>query len=151
MFLPYLADERGEYGAAGGAWAALTLAHQRDDLLRAALEGVAYLLRAKLGDLRELGCAPEKVMLAGGGGEHPAWRRLLAEVLAVPLFPARAGALTARGAVRLAAAAAGLLTETENQDRSASIVENPVVADGSARAEAGYDRFRSVRACTRTG
>ena len=52
VFLPYLAGERWEHRGSGGAWAGLTLAHQRDDLLRAALEGVAFLLRGKLDDLR---------------------------------------------------------------------------------------------------
>ena len=52
VFLPYLAGERWDHRASGGAWTGLTLAHQRDDLLRAALEGVAFLLRGKLEDLR---------------------------------------------------------------------------------------------------
>jgi sugar (pentulose or hexulose) kinase len=68
----------------GGAWIGLTLAHQRDDLMRAALEGVAFLLRGKLEDMRAAGCAPERIRLAGGGTRHPAWRQLLADVLAVP-------------------------------------------------------------------
>ena len=151
VFLPYLTGERGQDGAAGGAWTSLTLAHQRGDLLRAALEGVAYLLRAKLDDLRELGCAPAQVMLAGGGGEHSAWRRLLADVLATPLYPARTDGLTARGAVLLAAQAAGLRSGTEHQDRSASDLDAPVAASGAVRAQAGYGRFRAARACLRTG
>ena len=38
VFLPYLAGERWDHRGSGGAWTGLTLAHQRDDLLRAALE-----------------------------------------------------------------------------------------------------------------
>jgi hypothetical protein len=33
--------------------------------MRAALEGVAFLLRGKLDDMRAAGCAPDKIRLAG--------------------------------------------------------------------------------------
>ena len=101
VFLPYLAGERWEHRDSGGAWTGLALAHQRDDLLRAALEGVAFLLRGQLDDLRGAGSAPVRVLLAGGGSRSAAWRQLLADALGVPLQPAAdpaAGWLTARGA-----------------------------------------------------
>jgi len=101
-FEPWLVSERGR---SGGGWTGATLAHTREDLLRAALSGVAGLLRDRLDDLRATGTAPRQVLLGGGGSGHPAWRALLAEVLGVPLHPAPAPALTARGATLLAARA----------------------------------------------
>ena len=65
--MPYLVGERWAHRGSGGAWTGLALAHQRDDLLRAALEGVAFLLRGQLDDLRAAGSAPVLVLLAGGG------------------------------------------------------------------------------------
>jgi xylulokinase len=150
VFLPYLVSERGDHRDSGGAWTGLTLAHRRDDLLRAALEGVAFLLRGKLEDLRAL-CAPSPValQLAGGGSQEPAWRQLLADALAVPLHPAGAGWLTARGAAQLAATAAGLITDTKliqdtrATDRSAENSEAvvPGMNRASQLAEASYHRF----------
>jgi sugar (pentulose or hexulose) kinase len=127
----------------------LTLAHRRDDLLRAALEGVAFLLRGKLDDLRAL-CAPSPValQLAGGGSREPAWRQLLADALDVPLHPVGTGWLTARGAAQLAAAAAGLIPDTKliqdtgATDRSAE--NSGAVVRASQLAEASYHRFASV-------
>jgi xylulokinase len=104
VFVPYLAPERWD-PAATGAWTGLTLAHQREDLLRSALDGVAALLRERLDDLRAAGHDPRRVMLGGGGATHPAWRALLAGALALPLHPAPAPWLSAVGAARLAAAA----------------------------------------------
>src|SRR6516162_8087083 len=130
VFLPYLAGERWAHRDAGGAWTGLTLAHQRDDLLRAALEGVAFLLRSQLDDLRAAAeftgeQAPVLVLLAGGGSRPAAWRQLLADALNVPLQPApvpggsaAAGWLTARGAALLAAQAAGLAARAGTPDRS---------------------------------
>ena len=104
VFAPYLTPERWD-PTATGAWTGLALAHQREDLLRAALDGVAALLRRRLDDLRAAGHHPRRVILGGGGAAHPAWRDLLAEQLGLPLRPAPAAWLSASGAARLAAAA----------------------------------------------
>lgn len=106
IFLPYLAQERWDPSARGG-WSGLTLAHDRDDLLRAALEGVAFLLRVRLGDLREAGHDPARAVLGGGGSRHPAWRQMLADVLGLPLYPASTSWLSATGAALVAASAVG--------------------------------------------
>jgi xylulokinase len=104
VFVPYLTPERWD-PTATGAWTGLTLAHQREDLLRSALDGVAALIRQRLDDLRAAGHHPRSVILGGGGAAHPAWRELLAEELGLPLRPAPAAWLSASGAARLAAAA----------------------------------------------
>ena len=144
VFLPYLAGERWEHRGSGGAWAGLTLAHQRDDLLRAALEGVAFLLRGKLDDLRAH-CAPGPagLQLAGGGSRHPAWRQLLADALAVPLFPAGNGSLTVQGAALIAAAATGQVPGASTTARSGQERE-VVVPVARHLAEENYRRFRSA-------
>jgi len=104
VFVPYLTPERWD-PTTTGAWTGLTLAHQREDLLRAALDGVAALLRQRLDDLRAAGHHPRGVILGGGGAAHPAWRDLLAGALGLPLRPAPAAWLSAVGAARLAVAA----------------------------------------------
>lgn len=103
-FDPHLVPERWDPGAAA-AWTGLTLAHQREDLMRSALDGVAGLLRQRLEDLRAAGHAPRRVILGGGGTGNPAWRALLAETLGLPLREAATTWLTAAGAARLAAQA----------------------------------------------
>ncbi len=140
VFLPYLARERWDATAAG-AWEGLTLGHEKDDLLRAAIEGVAFLLRKRLDDLRAAGHRPEAVLLGGGGATHPAWRQLLADVLALPLHPADTSWLSAAGAARVAAAAAGMEGTGESRGRS-GYWNTAAVAPGERNlASAGYDRF----------
>ena len=99
-FDPYLSPERWNPGAAG-AWTGLALAHEREDLMRSALDGVAGLLRQRLDDLRAAGHAPRRVILSGGGTTSPAWRTLLAQTLDLPLREAPSW-LTSAGAARLA-------------------------------------------------
>jgi xylulokinase len=109
VFHPELVTEYSAAPAApaGGGWSGVTLAHTREDLMRAALTGVAGLIRQRLDYLRAVGSAPEKVMLGGGGSRHPAWRDLLTAELGLPLYPAVTPWLTARGATLLATRLAG--------------------------------------------
>lgn len=140
VFLPYLAQERWDPSATG-TWAGLTLGHDRDDLLRSALEGVAFLLRDRLAGLRAAGHHPERAVLGGGGTSHPAWRQLLADVLGLPLYPAATSWLSAAGAARLAAAAAG-----ESAAAAGPGLEAPVVPSASSQAPAAaYERFLTLR------
>lgn len=140
VFLPYLARERWD-PATAGAWEGLTLATTRDDLMRGALEGVAFLLRRRLNDLRAAGHQPEAVLLGGGGATHPAWRQLLADVVALPLHPGDTSWLSAAGAARVAAAAAGMEETGESRGRSGYWNTAAVVPGERNLASAGYDRF----------
>jgi len=148
VFLPYLAGERWDDGAAGagGAWQDLSLAHRREDLLRAALEGVAFLLRSKLEDLQRMGCGPEQVVIAGGGSQDPAWRRLLGDVLGLPLSAASTPWLTARGATLIAGMAAGQYATWAQATGSVPPPEPAAGAGRSDPAEEHYRRFRRAAA-----
>jgi xylulokinase len=146
-FLPYLAGERWDHATTGptGAWEGLSLAHQREDLLRAALEGVAFLLRTKLDDLDRMGSRPERIALAGGGSQHPSWRRLLADVFQRPLFSASTPWLSARGATLIAGLATGLYPSWAGAAASIPPPEPAAPAGHSDLAEEGYQRFRELR------
>jgi xylulokinase len=145
VFLPYLTQERWEPGLTG-CWAGLMLGHGRDDLLRAALEGVAFLLRDRLGDLRAAGHDPARVLLGGGGSRHPAWRQLLADVLGLPLYPAATSWLTAAGAAMLAAAAGGgAVPGGVGGHRSDEGSAEPVTPGQQGAASTGYDRYLSLK------
>jgi xylulokinase len=147
VFLPYLTAERFD-GPAHGGWTGLTLAHQKTDLARAALEGVAFHLNDRLEDLRAAGHRPASVILGGGGTRHPAWRQLLADVLGLPLRPAPTSWLSPAGAALIAATATGAGPEAgESEGTGASRVRSEhgkaeVVAPGErSAASAAYGRF----------
>jgi xylulokinase len=141
VFLPYLTQERWEPGLTGG-WSGLTLAHSRDDLLRAVLEGVAFLLRDRLGDLRAAGHDPARVLLGGGGSRHPAWRQLLADVLGLPLYPAAA---SWREVGWLSPAGAAMLAGGVSRDRSGNDDAEPVAPGQREAASTSYGRYLSLK------
>ena len=143
VFLPYLASERGDEHDAGGAWAGLTLAHQRDDLLRAALEGVAFLLRGKLEDLRALGAPrPRSSSPAAAAATRPGascwptcWPCRSTRMAAPDGSPRAAPRCSPRPRPGLFRAAGTTVRSGQNAE--------PVVA-ASQQAEQGYRRFASA-------
>jgi xylulokinase len=109
-FLPHLNGERTPYLDPGlrGAWTGLNPRHGRPELLRAALEGVAFAARDALGPVLGTGDDAVHLRLAGGGTTDPAWRQMLADVLGHPLDPVEVADASGLGAALLGARAAGL-------------------------------------------
>jgi xylulokinase len=150
VFLPYLARERWD-PVATGTWSGLTLNHQREDLLRGALEGVAFLIRRRLEDLRAVGHHPEAAIAGGGGATHPAWRQLLADALGLPLHSADTSWLSPVGAARAAAAAAGMGGAGDAPARSGYGRAVPVAPREPDAASVGYARFTHKLAASEIG
>jgi xylulokinase len=86
-FLPYLSGERSPWmdPHLRGGWMGVGAADDAGVLMRAALTGVAFGIRAGLDALRAQGAAPERLRLAGGGTVHAGSRQLLADAIGLPL------------------------------------------------------------------
>ncbi len=112
LFVPHLAGARSPTmdASARGSFAGLELAHDRADLLRAVLEGVAFSIADAAAALPELADATA-LYLAGGGSLHPAWRQLLCDVLGKVLLVVENPNASARGAALLGGRAAGMFGE----------------------------------------
>jgi len=111
LFLPYLTGERTPHPdpLARGAFVGLTVRHQRQQVVRAVLEGVSFGLRDGLELLRLAGLSGiQEVRASGGGMASGVWRQILAEVLGVTLFAVDATEGAALGAALLAGVGARL-------------------------------------------
>ncbi len=106
IFLPYLAGERSPHMApeARGMFLGLTARHGQDELVRAVMEGVALSLYDAYQVLAELGAAPERIIIAGGGGRSPLWQQIIADVFGLPVQRLATGEQSALGALLLAGA-----------------------------------------------
>lgn len=109
-FLPYLAGERTPYPDpdARGAFAGLSLRHDRGALVRAVLEGVAFGLRDGLDLVSELGGAISSGRVSGGGARSDLWLAIIASVLEIPIDRVRVDAGAAFGAALLGGVAAAI-------------------------------------------
>lgn len=82
IFLPYLTGERCPYPDpyARGVFFGLTLRHNKADMVRSVLEGVAYGLKDSLEIFQAMGVTPSQVRLSGGGARSDVWRQIQADI-----------------------------------------------------------------------
>ena len=147
-FLPYLMGERSPINDtnARGAFIGMSMDTSRADMTQAVLEGVAFAIRDSVEVAKLLGIPLESSMLCGGGAKSPLWRKILANVLNMPLTipaseqgPGMGGAMLAMVACgaygSVAEACAKLVTVSE------TVAPDPEIA---ARYEARYRQFRLI-------
>ncbi|MBA2476651.1 MAG: xylulokinase, partial [Actinobacteria bacterium] len=148
LFAPYLAGERTPHADpdARGAFAGLTLRHDRGALARAVLEGVAYGLADSLELLRPLGVRPEVGRVSGGGARGELWLRIVASALRVPLERTAADEGSAFGAALLAGVAAGLFADVSEAVERCVRPRGRIEPDPvwSAVYEREHERFGSL-------
>lgn len=110
FFLPYLCGERTPHmdPNARGAWIGLSLAHRKEHLVRAVIEGVAFALKDSVVRIQTLGGSPEELRAVGGGIRSLLWQKILASVLGIPLRKLVVEEGAAYGAAILAGVGAGL-------------------------------------------
>jgi len=101
-----------------GAILGLTLNHDRAALLRAFLEGISLEIRWMLDAMREAGVAVGGVRLVGGGSTSPAWNRIHADTLGVPVQTVDVPDATVTGAAICAAVGAGLYRDVHTACRT---------------------------------
>lgn len=143
LFLPYLAGERTPHvdPDARGAFAGLSLRHDRGALVRAVLEGVAFGLRDSLDLVGEARLA----RVSGGGARSELWLRIVAAVLELPLERTAADEGAAFGAALLGGVAAGVWT-----DPHAAIAEAVTPVDTIEPNTEWSARYRELRAAYTT-
>jgi xylulokinase len=147
-FLPYLAGERTPHADPGAraSFTGIGLRHDRGALVRAVLEGVAYGLRDSLDLLRELGVAPERARVSGGGARSELWLRILASALELPLERPVVEEGAAYGAALLGGVAGGVWPDVESAVAACVSVRGEVEPDPAwvpAYTE-GRERFRAL-------
>ncbi len=109
IFLPYITQERPHNSSAneGGSFIGLKINHQRDHLLHAALEGVAFGIRIALEALPQSN-GVGALRIAGGGSIDHGWLQMLSNILNRELLSVDAPVASARGAALLGGIAAGI-------------------------------------------
>jgi len=113
-FLPLLAGERspGWNGNLRGALLGISLATTPQEILRAAMEGVAYRI-SLIYQLLEPSLPADTQAIANGGALHnsPAWVQIIADVLGRPVSISLAEEPSARGAAMLALRSLGVVPD----------------------------------------
>ena len=134
-------------GAARGVFFGLTLAHTRDHMTRAILEGSAFALRDILEAMIAAGLDVHRLVIVGGGAKGPLWRQIKADVTGVPVRVPVSVETTATGAAILAAVGAGV-HPTVADAVDAFVAYRPEEHQPDAVAHEAYDeayaRYREI-------
>jgi sugar (pentulose or hexulose) kinase len=107
VFAPVLGDGERDDPALRGAITGLSLRHDRGAVARAALEGIACGVRARLETLARTSAPATELRVSGGGAGLAVWNQIKADVTGIPVMRV-AGDSTAAGAAMLAGLGAGI-------------------------------------------
>ncbi|MBQ8026594.1 MAG: xylulokinase [Clostridia bacterium] len=87
FFLPYLMGERSPINDtnARGTFMGMSMDTTRADMLQAVFEGVAFAIRDSVEVAKSLGIKIDRSNICGGGAKSELWKRIMANVLGIPL------------------------------------------------------------------
>ena len=147
-FLPYLMGERSPINDtnARAMFVGMTMDTARADMTQAMLEGVAFAIRDSFEVAKGLGLSVPRSNICGGGSRSMLWKRILANVLGIPLDVVKTSEGPGYGAALLAMVACGEY-ETVEQACSALVrTVDTVEPDASLTAlyEERYRQFRQI-------
>lgn len=113
VFIPHLVGAGAPHWNpyAKGVLFGLSLGHQRKDIYRAVLEGVAFEVRKNIEVFKDLGLEPKELKLTGGGSRSDLWNQIYADVLNITCVRNEIEEATSLGAAILAASGAGCFTD----------------------------------------
>ncbi|MDM0113654.1 FGGY family carbohydrate kinase [Variovorax sp. J22R133] len=137
VFLPYFSGERTPLNdpLARGLMAGLSLAHTRDQMFRAILEGVACGVRHNVETLADLGAHVGRVVAVGGGAQTDTWLQIVSDVSGLRQEVPTVTVGACYGDAFLAGCAAGLL----QRDQIDEWVRPGRVIEPAAALRPGYD------------
>ncbi len=101
-----------------GGYAGLVLGHNRSDLIRSAMEGIAMNLGVVFRLLKKLCPVSDKMLMVGGGSKSKFWRQIFADVYQCDIVKTNVDQDAASlGAAALAAVGLGIWEGFDNLDR----------------------------------
>ncbi|NLD82913.1 MAG: xylulokinase, partial [Clostridiales bacterium] len=148
FFLPYLMGERSPINDtdARATFTGMTMDATRESLVQAVLEGVSFAIRDSFEVAKALGIDIKKSKLCGGGAKSPLLRRIMANVLNIPLEIPQAEEGPGYGGAMLAMVGCGQYADVracaDALVKTAQVIEpDPEIA---ARYEEKYRKFQKI-------
>ncbi|WP_275266299.1 FGGY-family carbohydrate kinase [Calorimonas adulescens] len=110
MYLPYLIGERTPHidPDARGVFFGLSAIHEKRDLIRAIMEGVAFSLLDALNLIKTTSVGIDEMFLCGGGGTSPLWRKIICDIFDCPVKTIISKEGSAIGVALLSAVVSGI-------------------------------------------
>jgi L-xylulokinase len=133
LFHPYLFGSP-HGNTASGSFLGLHGWHDRGDMLKAVLEGIAFNHRTHIDALRD-GFAFRQARLTGGASRNPAFAQMFADILDMPVTVTSTDEAAAFGAALCAGAAVGIYGSVQDDPRDLSATGRRYQPDPARSAE----------------
>ena len=148
FFLPYLMGERSPHNNpdARAMFIGMSMDTTRADMTQAVLEGVAFGIRDSFEVARSLGIKIEKTKICGGGAKSPLWKKIMANVLGIPVEVIESEEGPGYGGAVLAAVGCGVYASVEEAATKLVKVVGTEVPDPAlvAKYEERYNKFKKL-------
>ncbi len=148
FFLPYLMGERSPINDvdARGTFVNLSLDTTRRDMVQAVMEGVAFAIRDSFEVAKAIGVRIERSKLCGGGAKSPVWRKMLCNILNIPLDSPKTEQGPGMGGAMLAMVGTGLYASVRDCADALVQVRETVFPDPAlaAKYERRYQQFKRI-------
>lgn len=147
-YLPYLMGERSPHNNpdARAMFIGMSMDTTRADMTQAVLEGVAFGIRDSFEIAKSLGIQIEKTKICGGGAKSPLWKKIMANVLGIPVETIESEEGPGYGGAILAAVGCGEYASVEEAAEQLVKVTGVVEPDADlvAKYEERYNYFRKL-------
>ena len=148
FFLPYLMGERSPINDvnARGTFVDLSFDTTRRDMVQAVMEGVAFAIRDSFEVAKAIGVRIERSKLCGGGAKSPVWRRMLCNILNIPLDLSQTEQGPGYGGAMLAMVGTGLFASVRDCADALVQVKETIFPDPAlaAKYEKRYQQFKRI-------
>lgn len=148
FYLPYLMGERSPHNNpdARAMFIGMSMDTTRADMTQAVLEGVAFGIRDSFEVAKSLGIKIEKTKICGGGAKSPLWKKIMANVLGIPVQTIESEEGPGYGGAILAAVGCGEYASVEEAAEKLVKVIGVTEpdADLTAKYEAKYNQFKKI-------
>ncbi len=147
-FLPYLMGERSPINDtdARGTFTGIRIDTTRYDMLQAVLEGVAFAIKDNIEIAKELGIKIESSSICGGGAKSELWKKIMCNVLNIPLYTQKTEQGPSYGAAMLAMVGAGEYNSVQECCEKLIKTESSIYPDKdiSERYKKKYEKFKVI-------
>lgn len=145
LFFPLAGGHAEAYGMGLGGFVGMTLKHNRADMARAAMEGIAYELRWAIEEISATGVKVDEVIMVGGAARSRVWAQIVADICSVRLQIPPITQAAGWGAALLAGLGIGTIPSLEAAPRfpgeTLRFVPHP---ESQSIYDAGYQRYRYI-------
>ena len=148
FYLPYLMGERSPHNNADARamFIGMSMDTTRADMTQAVLEGVCFGIRDSFEVAKAQGINITKTKICGGGAKSPLWKKMMANVLGIPVQEIESEEGPGYGGAILAAVGCGEFATVEEAAGKLVKVVGEVTPDAelTAKYEEKYQKFRKL-------